>query len=75
MDDAVAGLKAMAGISWANAWEAGSLRPWELMRRADPDRVAPRRAGTFVVARLSAAKLEVVATVANRRVLWQRDSD
>jgi hypothetical protein len=42
------------------------------MRRADPSISAPKLASTFVVARLGETELDVVMTVSNRRVLWQR---
>lgn len=71
MDRAVAGLKTMAGLSWAEAWEASSLRPWQILRQANPA-LRPRPLATsFVIARPGSAGLEIRLTVRDRQVLWR----
>ena len=69
MDRAVAGLVKMAGVSLAEAWDAASLRPWELLRRAG----AVKRIGdSCVLARWRGGELDVLATLRGRRVLWAK---
>lgn len=65
---AVSGLVKMAGVSLAEAWEAASARPWELLRKAG---AVKRRPESVVVARWSGGELDVRATFRGTRVLWQ----
>jgi N-acetylglucosamine-6-phosphate deacetylase len=67
MERAVAGLVRMAGVSLAEAWNAASVRPWELLRRAGG---VKRRSESVVVARWAGGELEVLATFRGTRVLW-----
>ena len=66
-ENAVAGLVRMAGVSLAEAWDAASVRPWELLRRAG---AVKRRPESVVVARWSKGTLKVVATFRGTQVLW-----
>jgi N-acetylglucosamine-6-phosphate deacetylase len=69
MECAVAGFAHMAGVPLADAWEAASVRPWELLRRAG----AVKRMGeSCVLARWRGGKLDVLATMCGRRVLWAK---
>jgi N-acetylglucosamine-6-phosphate deacetylase len=66
-ENAVAGLVRMAGVSLAEAWDAASIRPWELLRKAG---AVKRRPESVVVARWAKGQLKVVATFRGTRVLW-----
>lgn len=66
-EHAVAGLVRMAGVSLAEAWDAASIRPWELLRKAG---AVKRRPESVVVARWAKGQLKVVATFRGTRVLW-----
>jgi N-acetylglucosamine-6-phosphate deacetylase len=66
MEDAVAGLVRMAGVSLAEAWNAASIRPWELLRQAG---AAKRRPESSVIARWNGSELHVVAAFRGTRVL------
>jgi N-acetylglucosamine-6-phosphate deacetylase len=69
MDRAVSGFVRMAGVSLAEAWDAASIVPWELLRRAG----AVKRMGeSCVLARWRGGELDVVATLCGRRVLWAK---
>ncbi len=62
MDRAVALYRTMAGVPLAEAWDAGSTRAWEVMRKADPSLRVPKLASCFVVTRPDEGMLDVVAT-------------
>jgi N-acetylglucosamine-6-phosphate deacetylase len=59
MDRAVSGYRRMAGVSWAEAWDAASTKAWQLFRAADPS-VKPSKART--IARIKGDELEVIGT-------------
>ncbi len=63
----VAGLVRMTGVSLAEAWDAASVRPWELLRRAG---AVKRRPESVVVARWAGGELKVLATFRGTQVLW-----
>jgi N-acetylglucosamine-6-phosphate deacetylase len=69
MEDAVAGLVRMAGVPLAEAWNAASVRPWELLRSAG---AVKRKPESVVVARWDGNDLKVVATFRGTRVLWAK---
>ena len=69
MDRAVSLHTAMAGVSLAEAWEAASLRPWDLLLRAGAVR---RIEDSCVLARWDGGNLDVLATFRGRRVLWAK---
>ena len=66
MEHAVAGLVRMAGVSLAEAWDAASIRPWELLRKAG---AVKRRPESSLIARWNGSELRVVATFRGTRVL------
>lgn len=70
MDRAVAGYRTMAGVSWTDAWKAGSVNPWSIygVTGVDYSFLTPEK--TFVLARPGEETLEVVATVSERQLLW-----
>jgi N-acetylglucosamine-6-phosphate deacetylase len=67
MENAVAGLVRMAGVPLAEAWDAASIRPWELLRKAG---AVKRKPDSVIVARWDGAELKVVAAFRRTRVLW-----
>ena len=69
MEDAVAGLVRMVGVSLTEAWNAASVRPWELLRSAG---AVKRKPDSLVVARWDGNDLEVMATFRGTRVLWAK---
>jgi N-acetylglucosamine-6-phosphate deacetylase len=70
MERAVANLTRMAGVSLAEAWNAASVGPWELLRQAG---AVKRRPESVVVARWADGELEVLATFRGTRVLWAKE--
>lgn len=69
MDCAVAGFVNMTGVPLAEAWDAASVRPWELLRRAG---AVKRSEESCVLARWSGGILDVLATLRGKRVLWAK---
>jgi N-acetylglucosamine-6-phosphate deacetylase len=69
MENAVAGLVRMAGVPLTEAWNAASVRPWELLRSAG---AVKRKPESLAVARWDGNDLEVVATFRGTRVLWAK---
>ncbi len=69
MNDAVAGLVNMTGMPLADAWDAASRRPWDLLRKAGAVRGRPR---SEIVARWRGGRLEVLAAFRGNRVLWAK---
>lgn len=74
MDCAVANLARMAGIPLADAWDAGSLLPWKLLRTArnEPTGTPVK---SWIIARPSDGALDVQATVRGRVVLWRAEEE
>ena len=69
MECAVAKYVEMAGVTLAEAWEAASIRPWELLRRAG---AVKRMGDSCVLARWRGGELDVLATMRGKRVLWAK---
>ena len=67
MREAVERYIAMTGVPLAEAWDAASARAWELLWRAG---AAKRTPDSTLFARLSRGKLDVLATLHGKRVLW-----
>ncbi len=66
MPEAIAGLVRMAGVPLADAWEAASVRPWELLRRVGG---VKKRAESCVIATWRKGGLMPLATLRGSRVL------
>jgi len=69
MDRAVSEYVRMTGVPLAEAWDAASVRPWELLRRAG---AVKRTEESCVLGRWADGKLEVLATLRGKRVLWAK---
>ena len=69
MSEAVAKYVEMTGVSLAESWEAASVRPWALLREAG---VVKRVPSSTVLARWHGGRLDVLATLHGRRVLWSK---
>ena len=69
MSEAVAKYVEMTGVSLAESWEAASVRPWALLREAG---VVKRVPPSTVLARWHGGRLDVLATLHGRRVLWSQ---
>ncbi|MEO6742155.1 MAG: amidohydrolase family protein [Chthoniobacteraceae bacterium] len=67
MREAVERYIAMTDAPLAEAWEAASGRAWELLRRSGAVKRIP---DSTVLARFHGGKLDVLATLNGRRVLW-----
>ena len=67
MREAVERYIAMTGVPLAEAWDAASARAWQLLWRAG---VAKRTPDSTLFARLHRGKLDVLATLHGKRVLW-----
>ena len=65
MDRAVLNFAKLAGVSLADAWDAASLRPWGLLRKAGVVRTS--QPGSTV---LATSELKVLAAMHGSRVLW-----
>ena len=65
MDRAVLNFAKLAGVSLADAWDAASLRPWGLLRKAGVVRTS--QPGSTVIA---TNELKVLAAMHGSRVLW-----
>ncbi len=71
MDRAVAKFAAMTGATLTNAWDAASTLPRALLQRAcGAERVSSANSG-LVFASFDRVRLVIVATVRQRKVLWQ----
>lgn len=70
MENAVSGLVRMAGVSLAEAWNAASIRPWELLRQAGAVKKKPE---TLTIGRWVDGELKIVATFRGTRVLWLKE--
>ncbi len=69
MREALERYVAMTGVTLAEAWAAASSRAWRLLRLAGAvERVPP----SSVFARWAGGKLDVLATLHGRRVLWMK---
>ena len=69
MREAVERYVAMSGVPLAEAWDAASARPWELLRKAGGVKRVP---SSTVLARWRGGRLDVLATMGGRRVLWSK---
>ncbi len=67
MSEAVERYVAMTGVPLAEAWDAGSSRAWDLLRRAGSVKRVPE---STVLARWRGGKFGVLATLRGKRVLW-----
>ena len=67
MGNAVANFARFTGLSLADAWDAASLRPWALLRKAGA--VRKPTPGSTVIASVG-ERLKVLATLHGQRVLW-----
>ena len=69
MSEAVAKYVEMSGVSLAESWEAASVRSWALLRKAGAvKKVVP----STVLARWNGGRLDVLATLHGRGVLWSK---
>ena len=72
MGHAVANFATMARVPLADAWDAGSLLPWKLLRTARGESTrTPLK--SWIIARASEGAFEVRATVRGRVVLWRAE--
>ncbi len=69
MDRAVSGFVKMTGVSLCTAWDAASVRPWELLRAAGAVKRIPQ---SCVIAHWDGDELDVLATLRGKRVLWAK---
>ncbi len=69
MSEAVERYVAMTGVPLSEAWEAGSSRAWDLLRRAGSVKRVP---DSTVLARWRGGKFGVLATLRGKRVLWAK---
>ena len=69
MDAAIFNYATLCGLTPAEAWDAASIRPWELLKRAGIVRTA--QPGSTVIVDGSKG-MKVLATLRGKRVLWSR---
>ncbi len=69
MREAIERYVAMSGASLAEAWDAATVRPWNLLRAAG---VVKRIPASSVFARWRGGKFDVLATLHGKRVLWAK---
>jgi N-acetylglucosamine-6-phosphate deacetylase len=69
MCEAVERYVAMSGVPLAEAWEAASVRPWALLRKAGAAKKVP---SSCVLAQWRGGRLDVLATLHGQRVLWSK---
>lgn len=67
MDRAIANFAAYTGLPVADAWDAASLRPWALLKKAGV--VRSSQPESTVIASVDGG-FKVLATLAGKRVLW-----
>ncbi len=67
MREAVERYVAMTGVTLAEAWDAASTGAWKLLRRAG---VVKRIPDSTLIARFASGKLDVLATLHGKRILW-----
>ena len=69
MREAVERYVAMSGVPLAEAWDAATVRPWNLLRAAGAVKRIP---ASSVLARWHGGKFDVLATLHGQRVLWAK---
>jgi N-acetylglucosamine-6-phosphate deacetylase len=69
MDQAIANFAAMGRVSLADAWDAGSVLPWRLLRKARPQ-LTKRHENGWVIAKPLSGALQVRASWRGKELLW-----